>query len=83
MSNLTKKDYELIANQFDMELFQLRHEYDTGEVEAVERLAKRLATRLQMDNPKFDRDKFLTACGIEQVCDECGEVHIFDDLPKD
>ena len=28
-------------------------------------IAKRLADYFKRDNPKFDRERFLTACGIE------------------
>lgn len=60
---MTKKDYELIANQFDMAI------YDVQSTEArrgvLRAFAKQLAGRLEQENPKFDRNKFLQACGIE------------------
>lgn len=60
---MTKKDYELIASVFfacysDSELYpDSNHVY---------RLALDMAEALQYQNNKFDREKFLTACGIKE-----------------
>lgn len=61
---MTKKDYELIANQFDLQLHFLKREYPE-QVKTLVGFAKHLATRLEIDNPRFDRNRFLQACGIE------------------
>lgn len=56
---MTKKDYELIAgvlNDLSCELL---------EAGVYERLARRFAGELHTNNPKFNWDKFLTACGIQ------------------
>lgn len=59
---MTKKDYELIA-------FVLRNDKLIDETGVAERqfrfYAEGFADRFAGYNPKFDRDKFLTACGIE------------------
>lgn len=56
---MTKKDYELIAeverNSYDVP-------YSINETSHIHRLAD----ALQANDPKFDRNKFLQACGIEQ-----------------
>lgn len=51
---MTKKDYELIA---DWAAYCKDMPLDLVALEI-------LATKLEGDNPKFDRDKFLTACGV-------------------
>lgn len=58
---MTKKDYELIAgaiyNQYSVETGQSQ--------QGIENVARLLAYKLELDNPRFDRNKFITACGIE------------------
>lgn len=63
---MTKKDYELIAGTFRS--FYSSKAYG-GDIEVgarlgVQDLAEGLAYDLARDNPKFDRQKFLKACGI-------------------
>lgn len=66
---MTKKDYELIAGvvkDFDQRLgnwFNGQERQQRQEVHAE--LAHSMANQLEQDNPKFDRNKFLQACGIE------------------
>lgn len=58
---MTKKDYELIASVFvytkDQGINNLDHE-------SVDITARFMATTLALNNPRFDRDKFLKACGV-------------------
>jgi hypothetical protein len=54
---MTKKDYELIAGAVS--------DYLTQGVVNKDGIAHILADYLKTDNPKFDRKKFLTACGVE------------------
>lgn len=65
---MTKKDYDLIARQFYFELEQWRDNsgpvYGTEAVQALESMARRMAKRLAIDNPRFDEGKFLSACGM-------------------
>lgn len=72
---MTKKDYELIASKIKQQLdLRCRVAYPkSNEGELIKNdayfpltaLAEHMANALKNDNPKFDRDKFLQACGIE------------------
>lgn len=57
---MTKKDYELIASVIYS--LYLGHENWNRNAEQV---ASRFADMLSEKNPKFNRSKFLQACGIE------------------
>jgi hypothetical protein len=61
---MTRKDYVLIA-----EILKASNENWEGFApegcEAVVGLARSLAFRFQMDNPRFDRARFLDACGVK------------------
>mgnify|MGYP000930104107 FL=1 len=56
---MTKKDYELIIEILADQSCELM----TAGV--YESLARAFTYKLALDNPKFNRDMFLTACGIE------------------
>jgi len=58
---LTEKDFEEIAGTVK----DAREAIDTGGAPREEYLAVRLADWLEEQNPRFDRDKFLKACGME------------------
>jgi len=56
---MTRKDYQLIAEVFA----------NFGKIIVLEEtigidIALNLADALQADNPRFDRARFLTACGV-------------------
>jgi hypothetical protein len=60
---MTRKDYQLIASSV---LSTLRcYDNDTLENKAIKELAERLSYELGMDNPRFDSNRFLTACGVK------------------
>lgn len=62
---MTRKDYQLIAsvlNQFTAE---------GGVVIERDAMAYDLAHALALDNPRFDREKFLVAAGVIAKCDYC------------
>jgi hypothetical protein len=60
---MTRKDYVMIANS--IKASRDNWEGFTPEAqEAIEGLARSLATKLQSDNPRFDRARFLDACGV-------------------
>lgn len=68
--SMTKKDYELLANWVNDNTYTLliRDEF-TGEKKDDEitfsrDAVKQLAATLHNDNPKFDCDRFLAACGV-------------------
>lgn len=58
---MTRKDYKLIAKAFNDMSKAVRLE-DTVALQIIEMLAD----DLQADNPRFNRNMFLTACGLEQ-----------------
>lgn len=57
---MTKKDYEAFAGMF--RTYGEAGVYTCPEVLA---LAKESAKLFQRDNPKFDRDRYLKACGAK------------------
>jgi hypothetical protein len=64
---MTKKDYELIAGVIadTTDITNILADLDMESAERVIVLiAQRLASSLEMENPLFNRDKFLTACGV-------------------
>ena len=54
---MTRKDYQLIADVIAVNWF--------GSAELKADLANNLADKLEQDNPRFDRARFLTACGVK------------------
>ena len=58
---MTKKDYELIASVLRE---RLGDSYDNAYARL---LVKKMADVFEAHNPKFNRSKFLKACGIEEV----------------
>ena len=63
---MTKKDYELIAGALKdvhnrVKIGTVESSYDT-----LSDVIATLASELEHDNPRFDRDRFLTACGTIQ-----------------
>lgn len=69
---MKKKHYELIASAFKQfnTIDVPEHESSFGEAEADDvsyggnRCARLLADAFERDNPKFNRAKFLQACGV-------------------
>ncbi len=59
---MTRKDYVLIAQT----LAGLMSDFNNGGEDSVSLslVAEELATALETDNPRFDRHRFLTACGV-------------------
>lgn len=64
---MTKKDYIKIAAVFtDYQAMAENMPANGGWREtASTELANRLANMLAQDNPRFDRARFLTACGVQ------------------
>lgn len=57
--SMTKKDYEQLAN--------ILNYHNKGLSQAtIEPLIQSLCGVYELENNKFDRKKFLTACGLEQ-----------------
>lgn len=68
---MTKKDYELIASEIRSNLEDTRQSYDGDAVlersqreNALTCLANGLEYQFSLIDPKFDRNRFLEACGI-------------------
>jgi hypothetical protein len=60
---MTRKDYQLLAESI---LTARKVQSDIGEMYiSVAHLVNTLATDLEIDNPRFDRARFLTACGVK------------------
>lgn len=62
---MTRKDYQLIAGAFrrardynDSAAKSAGHQVGTADAAIM------LASALQEDNPRFDRERFLKACGV-------------------
>lgn len=67
---MTRKDYVAIANCFSV----LRSEwanrvvqdgYEEIRIGAVWQAARLIAEMMSRDNPRFDRERFLKACGVQ------------------
>ena len=56
---MTRKDYILISN-----IINQQHESCATVNLTLDNLSKELAEVLQADNSRFDRGRFLTACGV-------------------
>jgi len=61
---MTKKDYELIAGVLSELRIYLQDAKSIG-IDPVVRLCDGFADQLEQANPKFNRSKFLQACGLE------------------
>ena len=70
---MSKQNYVMIARQIRASIESIRCRENIsqywvahmdGGIEALENFAKRLCEGLLDDNPNFDKDKFLVACGV-------------------
>ncbi len=61
---MTKKDYVLIAKSFKEGMLRFGDYKDSRDVLKIVTLS--LAIRMQTENPLFNREKFLSACGITE-----------------
>lgn len=67
---MTKKDYQLIATTFRSE-YEM-HKSNAGPVygqealKALRDIAGRFANQFALNNPNFDRARFLKACGVSE-----------------
>jgi hypothetical protein len=57
---MTRKDYELITDVLE-ELFMGHPDWQRS----GSQVAHKFADRLAQTNPKFDKQRFLKACGVE------------------
>jgi len=64
---MTKKDFELIAQAVREAREGLGHDGKAGaDAFTLNRVSDRLCRALSATNGRFDRDRFLRACGVEQ-----------------
>jgi hypothetical protein len=61
---MTKKDYELIASVFNKVIEYAKNDGSEVDVPLVKTLARLMSAELNNENPRFDREKFLHACGV-------------------
>lgn len=65
---MTKKHYEAIAESISYRMsMQYPADHAQYGVTTLRLLAKELADYFASDNPKFDRTRFLDACGIDNT----------------
>jgi hypothetical protein len=57
---MTRKDYELIAA-----IIAAMPRFAASLRTQHESTARQFADKLASDNPRFDRERFLTACGVQ------------------
>lgn len=62
---MTKKHFEMMAKLFRDQIEENKSYGNSAGAEAIINLAERFCFEAEYDNPRFDRDRFLTACGIE------------------
>lgn len=62
---MTKKDFVAVAKQVKSDLDRAVREQDILLAHSAEHAANNFADLAKKDNPNFDRDRFLRACGIQ------------------
>jgi hypothetical protein len=89
MNNMTKKDFELISDVIKDSSYKWKVVAGSGSTgrKYQERIAEVFADALQETNTRFNRDKFLIACGIDiqypcLVCDKVTNKPACDDCDK-
>lgn len=60
---MTKKDYELMASEIRIRVILAENNY---QLMGLVWLARSLTTRLEERDTRFNREKFMDACGIEK-----------------
>lgn len=61
---MTKKDYEMIAEEFNKWYKHYSSEGYYSEAQALRNISKVLAMRFEKDNSRFDNSRFIKACGV-------------------
>jgi hypothetical protein len=64
---MTKKDYIAIAGAINQSNYVPKADtgYAEGTANACYTIAHKLAYIMERDNPRFDRARFLAACGVQ------------------
>lgn len=63
---MTRKDYVLIAEVLK------NFKGDQGDVIDRDKMVYKIADAFALENPRFDRDRFLVACDVLNGCSVCG-----------
>lgn len=64
---MTRKDYIAIARAISD---SVRVQEGQGkQVDGIMFTAEMIARELKTDNPRFDRDRFMRACGLDELAD--------------
>lgn len=64
---MTRKDYELIAEAIYGSLIQsCSLDWQDRFIEQHRTTARRVALALERNNPRFNREKFINACGVSE-----------------
>jgi hypothetical protein len=62
---MTKKDYEVIAKAIYWSLIQSsKLEWQDHYIDQFRMTARHVANALERENPRFNRDLFMQACGV-------------------
>lgn len=64
----SKKDYEAVAKILDQALGRAHGLGSEQERCSLTEVAYELANHFSQDNPRFDRSRFLAACGVQVPC---------------
>jgi len=59
----TRQHFELIADVIRQTRADLRFEYGPETPDILDRLSQEFADRLTLENPRFERERFLAAAG--------------------
>ncbi len=62
---MTKKHFEAVAAAIEAQLTEGRDEWERGLNAGILRTAQGLAKYYAEQNPRFDRQRFLAACGFD------------------
>jgi len=63
---MTRKDYVMIAESIKGAInYETEFNNNKAGEDVMKKFSVALALTLQADNPRFDRDRFLTACGVK------------------
>lgn len=61
---MTKRHYQQFANTIELLLGTIRDGFPMTAEWALRHIAIELADICQRDNPRFDRERFMKACGL-------------------
>lgn len=62
---MTRKDFILLAEALKLARVRGDYAHDTHMLAGVDRAAEKVADALAAENPRFDRARFLKACGVQ------------------